>query len=140
LEELLKQAELQIRKSKERETLAKIKATKPTNHDALIVYFSELTKLDPSNKAYADGWRKQRAALDKIEKDARTKAAVADRAKRRREGVSIGMTKEEVLMSQWGRPEKINRSTTARGTTEQWVYGGGYLYFGEDGLLRAIQN
>lgn len=55
-------------------------------------------------------------------------------------GVSIGMTQAEVIASNWGRPESVNRTTTARGTHEQWVYGlSSYLYF-EDGILTAIQN
>ncbi|MFK4997947.1 hypothetical protein ACI2OX_12445 [Bacillus sp. N9] len=54
--------------------------------------------------------------------------------------VSIGMTKEEVLTEGWGRPKKINKTTTANGTNEQWVYDNyNYLYF-EDGILIAIQN
>jgi len=61
--------------------------------------------------------------------------------RRKREGVSIGMTQERVLQSSWGRPSKVNRTTTARVSHEQWVYegGGGYLYF-DNGILTAIQN
>lgn len=66
--------------------------------------------------------------------------AKAEKAKRKKEGVSIGMTKQEVLDSSWGRPQKINTTTTAAGTREQWVYGnGGYLYF-RDNQLTTIQN
>lgn len=55
-------------------------------------------------------------------------------------GVFIGMSTEEVRTVGWGRPDSINRTTTARGTREQWVYGGrNYLYF-EDGFLTKIQN
>lgn len=55
-------------------------------------------------------------------------------------GVFIGMSAEEVRTVGWGRPDSINRTTTARGTREQWVYGGrNYLYF-EDGFLTTIQN
>lgn len=55
-------------------------------------------------------------------------------------GVHIGMTKGEVLTNGWGQPSDINKTTTAYGTREQWVYGGGnYLYF-EDGILTSIQN
>lgn len=54
--------------------------------------------------------------------------------------VEIGMTKEEVLTEGWGRPEDVNRTTTANGTSEQWVYSGyRYLYF-EDGILVTIQD
>ena len=55
------------------------------------------------------------------------------------QGVSIGMTQEQVLESKWGRPQSKNRITSAGGTMEQWVYGGNYLYF-ENGILRTVQN
>ncbi len=61
-------------------------------------------------------------------------------AERRKHGVRIGMTEDEVRQSSWGKPESVNRTTMASGTHEQWVYGGGsYLYF-EDGVLTSIQN
>ncbi|WP_211147016.1 hypothetical protein [Paenibacillus dokdonensis] len=54
--------------------------------------------------------------------------------------VSIGMTKEEVLASTWGKPKDINKTTTANYVSEQWVYSGyRYLYF-ENGILTTIQN
>ena len=68
-----------------------------------------------------------------------TKAAKEEAARKRKAGVSIGMSKEDVLASMWGKPRKINTTTTARGTREQWVYDGGYLYF-DDNTLTAIQN
>lgn len=67
------------------------------------------------------------------------RAEVAEKARKKSEGVSIGMTKEEVLASSWGRPQSINTTTYSFGVHEQWVYGGGYLYF-ENGILTAIQN
>lgn len=52
----------------------------------------------------------------------------------------IGMTVSQAVQS-WGEPAKINKTTTARGTREQWVYPGGtYLYFDESGKLTTIQN
>lgn len=60
-------------------------------------------------------------------------------AKMKSEGVSVGMTQYEVRASSWGRPRRINRTSNALGTTEQWVYSGGYLYF-ENGILTIIQN
>lgn len=56
------------------------------------------------------------------------------------QSVNISMTKEEVLTEGWGKPNDINRTTTANGTSEQWVYSGyRYLYF-EDGILVTIQD
>lgn len=58
----------------------------------------------------------------------------------------IGMSAEEVRGdTEWGPPFHINRTQTAFGTREQWVYkwpdGGflGFLYF-ENGRLVAIQR
>lgn len=53
--------------------------------------------------------------------------------------IEIGMTQEEVIES-IGKPKDINKTTTANGVSEQWVYDGyKYLYF-EDGVLVTIQE
>jgi hypothetical protein len=71
--------------------------------------------------------------------NAASQAALQEAAVKRRQGVSIGMSKDDVLASSWGKPRSVNRTVTASGVHEQWVYRGGYLYF-EDGVLTAIQN
>jgi len=75
-------------------------------------------------------------AADKKDTERRQKA---DARQRRREGVVIGMSQKDVIASSWGKPRKINTTTRASGVREQWVYGGGYLYF-QDGVLTSIQN
>lgn len=68
------------------------------------------------------------------------KVEAADKARRRREGVRIGMSQADVLASSWGRPEKVNETRRADFVREQWVYGGGnYLYF-ENGTLVSMQR
>ena len=58
----------------------------------------------------------------------------------KREGVHLGMSRDDVLASSWGKPERVNRTTIASGTREQWAYGSrSYLYF-ENGVLTAVQN
>lgn len=52
---------------------------------------------------------------------------------------AIGMTEMEVMASTWGWPEKRNKTTTAGGESEQWVYEDGYIYF-KDGVVTAIQE
>lgn len=53
---------------------------------------------------------------------------------------SIGMTAEEVKNSRWGKPDDINRTITAYGVSEQWVYDiYGYVYL-DDGIVTAIQD
>ena len=61
-------------------------------------------------------------------------------AEKRRQGVSIGMSQQDVLASSWGRPDHVNRDTYSWGTLEQWVYpGGNYLYF-KDGVLASVST
>lgn len=69
------------------------------------------------------------------------KVEAAAKARAARPGVRIGMTQEQVINeTNWGKPQRINRTTTAAGTREQWVYGDrNYLYF-TDGKLTSIQN
>lgn len=52
---------------------------------------------------------------------------------------SIGMTDDEVLETSWGKPKSINKTQTAYGVHEQWVYDRGYLYF-ENHYLVTIQS
>lgn len=51
----------------------------------------------------------------------------------------IGMTELEVYGSSWGYPKSRNKTTTAAGTREQWVYDFGYIYL-TDGIVTAIQE
>lgn len=81
------------------------------------------------------------AAREHKEKEKAKKAATESKAKwKAKGGVRIGMTKEQALASNWGRPSKVNKTINANGTQEQWVYGdGNYLYF-DNGVLTAVQN
>lgn len=85
--------------------------------------------------------RAERAAAKeaKLKQDAKDLKEL--RAKLKKQGVRIGMTQAEVLLSSWGKPESVNRTTGSYGVHEQWVYSGhhSYLYF-EDGILTSIQN
>jgi hypothetical protein len=67
------------------------------------------------------------------------KRVAAAKAWKARGGVRVGMTKADVLNSNWGRPNSVNKTTTKNGTYEQWVYDGGYLYF-DNGVVISIQN
>lgn len=101
-----------------------------------------LMRLEPENPQWAKEYSIAKKAGDRERaKELADQARREQEAKaaRRRQGVHIGMTESDVLQSSWGRPRHVNRTTTARGTREQWVYGGGYLYF-ENGILTTIQN
>jgi tetratricopeptide (TPR) repeat protein len=52
----------------------------------------------------------------------------------------IGMTADEVRNSSWGSPLKINRTTTAYGVSEQWVYSDYRYIYLDDGIVTAIQD
>jgi hypothetical protein len=63
-----------------------------------------------------------------------------EKAIKKTQGVRLGMTKQDVRDSSWGKPKDINRTITEYMTYEQWVYDGyKYLYF-EDGILTTIQD
>lgn len=75
--------------------------------------------------------------------EAKADAHARAEAKRRAAlpGARIGMTQKQVVEgTNWGKPHSVNRTTTAKGTFEQWVYGDrNYLYF-TDGKVSGIQN
>lgn len=52
--------------------------------------------------------------------------------------IRIGMSKE-MCREAWGNPDRINRSVTSYGSSEQWVYGSSYVYF-DGNRISAIQN
>ena len=52
----------------------------------------------------------------------------------------IGMTADEVRESTWGNPSHINKTTTANGTSEQWVYSDNKYIYIENGVVTAIQE
>jgi hypothetical protein len=80
------------------------------------------------------------AVYEKREAAEEAKALREEKARKRKEGVRIGMTKQDVLDSSWGRPDSVNKTTTSRSLHEQWVYGSrNYLYF-DNGVLTGIQN
>lgn len=92
------------------------------------------------DQAKADKLQPLVAKLQAAEKKEEAAAQRAMLAERKKQGVSVGMTAEEVLQSSWGKPSTINRTTTSFGVREQWVYGGNnYLYF-KNGKLETIQN
>jgi hypothetical protein len=108
--------------------------------------YEELVALVPENKDYkvklAHYTKLNDAEIAKVAaSNAREEAK--NKSRKRQEGVSIEMSKEDVRASSWGRPNKVNATTTAYGTREQWVYGDygqrGFLYFDGE-TLTAIQN
>lgn len=96
-----------------------------------------IKKADAEQEPYLAAERSKQLAIMLKERAAAEKR---DRAERKKHGVSIGMTMEEVVASKWGHPTAINSTETPRGTTYQWVYSAGYVYFDEAGKVRTIQQ
>ncbi len=95
--------------------------------------------LAKATKLQADLLAKATKLREAADLEAEKKRRKLELAEKKKHGVTIGMTMQEVLDSSWGKPRSINKTTNANGTHEQWVYGGGYLYFDGE-VLTTIQN
>lgn len=112
--------------------------------DLAVKYLMTIERSDPD---FPPAWAvfiKLRQAAREIWRLEERQEAEKQVAKRKRnaktEGVSVGMTQEEVKGSNWGKPKSVNTTITTYGRHEQWVYGGSnYLYF-ENGRLTSIQT
>lgn len=93
-----------------------------------------------NDSAYHAEFLKYAEAKNKASDAERVAQDKKNKAEKKKQGVTVGMSKQDALDSSWGRPEYVNRTTTAYGVREQWVYGSrGYLYFDDD-VLTSIQN
>lgn len=52
----------------------------------------------------------------------------------------LGMAREELELSSWGKPDDINKTTTENGVHEQWVYSNNRYIYLDDGIVTAIQD
>lgn len=112
---------------------ADMKAKKP---DKAIQDIQRCALLIPSLAALRD----EASALHiNLAKESQAAQKLQDAKLKKSQGVSIGMSKADVLASSWGKPRKINTTTTAGRVREQWVYGGGYIYF-VNGEVTAVQH
>lgn len=86
------------------------------------------------------GWIKDLDLQFSTHDEAEQKRRLAEKADcNRRGGIRIGMTREQVYASCWGKPKHINKTITSGGVHEQFVYGSSYVYL-EDGIVRSIQT
>jgi len=73
---------------------------------------------------------------DALQAESAATAAAAD-AKVREAAIAakqvlVGMTREEVERA-WGKPDRVDRSSSGAGVREQWAYESGfYVYFGNE--------
>ena len=115
-----------------------------------FIYYTYLSESKGINE-FKSFWEKQNIAIKKAAELNRTSeirdnefnrlkdrfgADAADKIMRKE--IWLGMTNSMATES-IGSPEKVNKSTNAYGTREQWVYKDKYLYF-ENGLLVSFQN
>lgn len=105
---------------------------------SMLEYSLNMSKFHVPN-VEANEHNRLRGEVTKLAKEARDKETPAERATKRKAGVHVGMSEQDVRDSSWGKPRSINRTSTAQGDSEQWVYDGNYLYF-SNGVLTAIQN
>lgn len=123
--------------------IAEIKSYEIVIHGKLTPSANRLDALNQLEANYPEEvkkYTKLKAQLESEVKNKKMLEAQAEIKKKKNEGVSIGMTKADVLASSWGKPQSINTTTNAYGVREQWVYGGrNYLYF-KNGILESIQN
>jgi hypothetical protein len=76
------------------------------------------------------------ARVEQIKADVAATLAAQKKECDRKGNVTIGMTKDQVRASCWGKPQY---AVTVFGSSEQWVYGLRYIYF-RDGKVEAIQD
>ena len=75
----------------------------------------------------------------RVLREALVRLSTEDATRVREEKIWVGAS-EEIVRLAWGSPQDINRTTTASGTREQWVYGRGTYVYVENGRVTAIQN
>lgn len=109
-------------------------------NDAKATPFNRATAMQGLARDYPDVGKAYEARAEHLFAQAERAAEAAEKARRKREGVSIGMTSADVLASAWGKPESVNRTITAAGEREQWVYPGFNFIYITNGVVTAIQT
>lgn len=142
------QIEQEIKKPQEKEQLLKIIESKETPAidkiralEKLAIYDKELAgKL---KKPIYDEIERKVSENKKTQQEEERKQHLADKKRRKKEGVSMGMTMQDVLDSSWGRPQHKTTYHTALGEQTIWQYGEygerGSIVF-ENGIISLIQN
>lgn len=97
---------------------------------------ADVDKKVAENEKNLDQVRKQQAIDNQ-------RLSQLEKQRKRKEGVSIGMTMQDVLDSSWGRPQHKRSYHSSLGTTTYWQYGNygerGTIVF-ENDLVTMIQN
>lgn len=98
----------------------------------LAILFQTIRPEDSANNKLVNRLIVQAEKLEK-------KKAIDEMKLKASKGIKVGMSPQEAIYA-WGKPERINRTTTVNGSSEQWVYSSNsYLYF-QNGVLVLIQD
>lgn len=140
-EQIIAQAQEQLNNKEYEKAQSLLKSYKDLGNQTILDMYNnatnEVNRIEAEKKAQEEAERK--AQQQKAEEERKQREA-EEKARKKSQGVTIGMTQQEVLDSMWGEPERINRTVTENHVYEQWVYGyPNYLYF-TDGILTSIQN
>lgn len=77
-------------------------------------------------------------------RESRKRSEAQQREERRRAALPpprVGLTAKQVIEgTNWGRPQVVNKTERAGSIREQWVYGGGFYLYLENGRVTAIQS
>lgn len=121
------------KKTKEEDRNAAMYALRSDYPEAAKPYAKKLDRLDQEEIAYNEREARRIEADEKKRTAGRPEYDVDY-------DVRIGMSSNHALTSNWGKLIKVNKTTTAEGKSEQWVYKNGrYLYFRND-RITAIQE
>lgn len=105
-----------------------------------VLLFDRVQRIEALRNEYPEQAKAHDGLFRKIIAEYERSSAHSREAARRNTTPTIGMAAGEVIANSWGYPERINKTTNARGVREQWVYGNGrYLYF-DNGVLVTIQE
>lgn len=96
----------------------------------LLICFALVTTNMPSDEPLSE--EDVRAEIDRLAEQEKVRQQEYLKAISQRK-IMVGMSRDQVRRS-WGRPNNINASGGAYGTTEQWVYSSAHLYFDGDNL------
>lgn len=89
---------------------------------------------------YPDVGSKYKSEIPKLLAAEEKRIAAEEARLKRSRGVVLGMSKDDVLASSWGKPDHISRTSSVIGTTEVWIYGLSSILYFQNGKLFMIQN
>lgn len=101
-------------------------------------FAKDLAKIDEIDPKLIE---EQRLEIEqkKIEKKQKLDNLINALNEANKDRISIGDSRE-TLIQKWGQPERINTTSTAYGTQEQFVYSGGQYVYVENGKVTGVQS